>query len=378
MSRHKSALGIAVVAVVLLAPLLSTAPAGADSSPPLSTATATAVAGPLDALIAQAKTAFGESYAGADMTLDGVVLHVKGAAASLPSTFQRERIVPAKYSSTELQVAQAALSSNYSTLKAQGIVLGEWGIDVAGNTAYAKVLLTDSRLTAAEAADATRSASGQSDLEFSILDKLPVSTSRTSDGIPHYGGAKISSTALSCTSGFYWSDAHMMTAGHCGPVMTIWTSGTYSYGTTTYSAFYNHSNPNRQDWSALALNGSGTGRFYISDLGSLHVASYFTGSQAGVTGIRTSGAVTGDYQVGSGNVTNVDISVTYSGVGQVDHLNAAQCLSNPGDSGGPVYVSAGSGEATAAGIISGRSGDTTCYYAPIYQIIAQYGGAPSS
>ena len=41
-----------------------------------------AVAGPLDALIAQAKTAFGESYAGVDMTPDGAVLHVKGAAAS--------------------------------------------------------------------------------------------------------------------------------------------------------------------------------------------------------------------------------------------------------------------------------------------------------
>lgn len=286
---------------LLLATLILVLPAtsaGADSSPPLPMAKAATLAGPLDALIAQAKTTFGQEYAGADLTASGPVLYIKGAATSLPGTFQKAKIIPAKYSFVELQVAQAALDSNYSTLKTQGILLGEWGIDVARNRVYAKVFLTDSQLSAAEAADAIRTASGQSDLEFSTLDRLPVSTSRTSDGTPHYGGAQISTTDNTftnyCTSGFYWSDGHMMTAGHCGPVMTIWSSGSYSFGTTTYSALYNHSSPNRQDWSAIALSGTGAGRFYISALGSLHVASYFTGTQAGVTGIRTSGAITGD------------------------------------------------------------------------------------
>lgn len=375
MRRHQSTIGFAVATAVLLVPLLFMAPTGADASPSLPAAQA--IAGPLDALMTQARTTFGDAYAGVDMTADGPVLHLKGVVTSLPNSFQQVRVVPAKYSSVELENIQATLNSNYSSLKAKGVVLGEWGIDIANNRVYAKALLVYGRLTVAESADATRLASGESDLEFSVLDSLPVETSRTSDGVPHYGGATISSTTLSCTSGFYWTDAHMMTAGHCGPVTTSWTSGTFPYGTTSYSAYYGHSNPNLQDWSAIQLNGSGTGRFYISALGSLHVASYFAGNQTGVSGIRTSGAVTGDYQVGSGNVTGVDINVAYNNGVTVNHLNSAQCLSNPGDSGGPVYVSAGSGEATAAGIVSGRLDNTTCYYAPINQITAQYGGAPA-
>lgn len=110
--------------------------------------------------------------------------------------------------------------------------------------------------------------------------------------------------------------------------------------------------------------------------GGVHVDFfYYTQYQQGLSGIRVSGAVSGETFVAPGNVTGTDLTVN-TAIGQLNHQNRANCAANEGDSGAPVFTVTPQGQIVAAGIQSGTTNDTTCFYTPVKVIIDRFGGAP--
>lgn len=208
---------------------------------------------------------------------------------------------------------------------------------------------------------------------------------RWDDPAPRWGGAGIwRDDGASCTSGLYWQNPwwpnvpQIMSAGHCGPRFTQWQNNAGHWGGTTWNGLDNGGTA-RIDVSSIEPNGGGQGYFFVGPAngnGGVHVDFYYTQYQQGVTGIRTSGAQNGERFVPPGNVTGTDMTVNLNIGGQAHHVNRADCFVVLGDSGGPVFTVTPQGGIVAAGVILGRTSDTTCYYTPVKAIIDQFGGAP--
>lgn len=168
-------------------------------------------------------------------------------------------------------------------------------------------------------------------------------TARTADTAPHWGGAKISSSGASCTSGFTvrgktTGNRYSVTAGHCGPNGTVWNSGGYAFGQTAGRSGY-------PEYDQARIAGSTySNSIYTDGIDNFDVRTV-TGANDGAVGdtVCVSGAVTRSIC----GITIKSLSATYCD----DPSRPATCstylmrgrrsddrvIARKGDSGAPVY-----------------------------------------
>lgn len=166
------------------------------------------------------------------------------------------------------------------------------------------------------------------------------------------GAEPILSTAGRCSAGFNVTDgktAFILTAGHCGPVGSIWfgsNRGSNQVGRTVSQSFpggdyslVQYVNGQQPDAPNLVAVGNGQG-------------IRITGTAPASVGQRVfrSGSTTG---LRDGQVTALGATVNYP-EGTVTGLIETTVCAEPGDSGGPLVS-----EGLAIGVTSGGSGDCT-------------------
>jgi hypothetical protein len=261
--------------------------------------------------------------------------------------------------------------------KASHATLSEWYPDLVTD----KVVIGFTKVTAAEKA-AVRAEYGATarviTVPIAIADIGKVrpgtvhpSTSRDADSAPWYGGDEIDFDGdWSCTSGYDFSTNLMSTAGHCGyDPETFYNDGTF-YG-RTYAVQWGNGRIDMQ-----LMNGStdlpyiwaGPGGVYPEPVsGSGGVAQgghYCTG---GYMTVQSCSAVVEAIDVCSvesddftgTNVNVCDLDKAYSSNGSV--------ISQPGDSGGPVYTASSVDDPYAVGTISaGEDNDTVTFWSDMY------------
>lgn len=345
------------------------------------TQSAVAVPTPGEELARLGLSLFGKDYAGIDFIKGEPRLLVTRASALDVAQFGHPlKIV--SHSLAELQTAHEILDREAPRLLAEGWPLQSWGVDVAANRL--SISLRENSLNRGlallnwELYDLFGSMPFV--IEFSTAPFVAANGTRTSDYSPHNNGAKISGPGATCTSGFYWTSGRMATAGHCGSVGGSWTSGTNTYGSIAVNGL-NISGTNRLDVAFLSLSGSGQGWMFVGSPSSdtaVHVTKYYPGIQSGVTGLRISGAMSGETSYGGGAVLGVNLTVILDPAtgSRAYHMNSMECTAQIGDSGAPVFDIGSDGLYIAAGILSGFSGHV-CYYTPINYISSLMGGNPA-
>ncbi|WP_128374463.1 S1 family peptidase [Streptomyces cavernae] len=184
------------------------------------------------------------------------------------------------------------------------------------------------------------------------------------------GAEALLSTAGRCSAGFNVTDgktAFILTAGHCGPVGSIWFGegrGSDQIGRTVSGSFpggdyslIQYANGQPPDAPNVVAVGNGQG---IS----------ITGTAQASVGQRVfrSGSTTG---LRDGQVTALNATVNYP-EGTVTGLIETTVCAEPGDSGGPLVS-----EGLAIGVTSGGSGDCsrggTTFFQPIGPALQQLG-----
>jgi len=316
-------------------------------------------------------------------------------AAEIPGWFDGIAVRPVSFSKAELQAYKDRLDALVEKLTAPGVTppgvtLASWGVDVPSNSLAVAVVgdpVVAKDVLAAKLANPAKDARAVP-LSVSQVNELPTLASRTASYQPHWGGARIYTPVGSqyeiCTSGLPWvknGGGYITSAAHCGTIQSPWQTDAGTYGTAWFS-MKNQLGTNRTDVAILTTDPPNTGGslFYVGPPGSngaVYQGYYFPSVQTGVYGLRTSGAISGEQYRGGGNVLLVDRSVYYGpSHGTYHHLNLAECSVVPGDSGGPVFAVGTGGSIIAAGMIAASNGPNQCWYTPVNQIIATFGGTP--
>lgn len=352
--------------------------------PPASAETATPKAAPWDDLEAKAIAKFGDRFAGISNAEDANRVLVKSdPEAPLPALFEGKQVKNVEYSLKELEAYQARLGEAIPDLNKVNVRVALAGVDRTNNVLTVDVVGVekDRRRVEETLLDLLGS---RAPIAVTFVEGLLKTSSRTSDFAPHWGGARITSGGNTCSSGLSWVNSggqgRIMTAGHCAALLTSWSTNAGVYGVSVWNGLNNSGN-NKTD-SASLDPGSAQGFFYVGNPtsnGGVRVGFYYPGEQNGVSGIRTSGAISGENQlIGNGSVLQTGV-LGQTPSGQLSYgLTIAQCKSQGGDSGGPVFVVSG-GDIIAAGTIVGQVAgfeNTKCAYVPVTRIIQQYGGSP--
>lgn len=350
--------------------------------PSVSPRVAEAVRSPADDLERTARSLFGDRFAGLSAVDSELTVHVKGdVSGGTPNTLDGHPVVLERYSWGELDDAKVRLDLDYQKVQDRGFVLASWYVDIAANALRVDVVAEGARVEDAEAAIA-EVVPGIA-LVVVPVEGLAIPTARHND-TAGWGAAKIVSTQT-CTSGFGWrnqyGDDYMLTAGHCSltsPAIWMNGSGSAAYGWQTWNGL-DGASPWRNDIAVMtSVNGWGP-FFYIAgptNNGGVRVTTFYSGSQAGLGGIITSGAATGEYQVSPGAVVAQNVTVT-NGYGTINGLTIGQCYAAAGDSGAPVYRVGTGGTIELMGILSGSARglpNAECYYTPTSIILAHHGG----
>jgi streptogrisin C len=361
------------------------------------------VEGPLEGLERAGREAFGADYAGTWRADDGSV-HVAvagGAASAAPTSLRADVSDPTAETATEatVEVVEHPLAeiesfrarfdeAGEAIITDGGVRLASWWVDPAANAVRVEVIGTEADLPAA--AEIIARYVGEGPLQLEAVTGGAVPTSRTNDSDPHNGGTKIYNPFGTCTSGLYWfkapSTLQMATAGHCVLAYSFWITTADWYGVTGGSwNGMDDSGSDHVDAAMITLLSTGQPYFYVGGPSSsslVYVSHSYAGSHSGLTGLRTSGAITGETQSGTGTVRSVNSTVAfYDGNGNYTDtrygLNRADCWVQAGDSGGPVYRILTGGYIAAMGVIVAGLEDIgdQCYYTPVATIIAKYGGA---
>lgn len=274
-----------------------------------------------------------------------------------------------RYSLAQLEQATNTLASDQEQLAVDGIQLGEWGPDVESNRV--EVSLRRPAQNAQRILD-QRYGSG-----MIVVSPTPAPAAirydRFSDSPPFYGGDRITSGGVLCTSGPSMRDGsghtYALTAGHCGSVGTVWSTHGIRFGTETKRSFSN----NGLDTAAIATS---AGPYVWRNGGS-------TARQSGEAYPLVGGSVCADGSV-SGEVCgvkiqNVDICVKFADGITTCHLDqgfrGSINVAQSGDSGGPVYDSPTStGLVYIAGtIVGGFNSNQGVWYQEIDRIDSAFG-----
>ncbi|ROO61121.1 streptogrisin D [Micromonospora sp. Llam0] len=169
------------------------------------------------------------------------------------------------------------------------------------------------------------------------------------------GGERISAGSSYCSAGimmadYFTGDQHVVTAGHCTAAASTWSVGGSPLGTSWGTHYPGDDFGFIRSSGTVPLVGeikvhSGTADVQnIGSVSQLLLNSY----------INRSGATTGARQ---GRLTAVNVSVRYTSGHVMTGMFKTTACAEPGDSGGPFYVSIPFIGTTAYGLTSGGSGN---------------------
>lgn len=337
---------------------------------------------PADELEQAARASFGARFAGISAVGGELTVHVKGGQSfAAPSAFEGRPVELEERSWGELDAAKVRLDQDYKKVEERGFVLASWVVDIASNALKVEVVTERERLKEAEAVIAELVPGIP--LVVVPVEGLATAAARHND-TAGWGAAKIVS-GQDCTAGVGWVNQYgnqlMITAGHCSVTTpAIWLNGTGAgYAWQMWNGL-DGTAPWRNDLAALTSYNGFVDAFYIAgptNCCGVTVSSWMSGSQAGATGIRTSGAATGEVQISPGAVLEENLTINFSW-GLVYGLTYADCYAQPGDSGAPVYRVKPGGTISVMGILAGSpagaAASTKCYYTPTSIVYAHHGG----
>jgi hypothetical protein len=268
-------------------------------------------------------------------------------------------LTPVQHSHEELDAVRAKMRSDKAWSLAAKNVIVQDNVDLKRNIVAIGVTAITPELTA-------QAARTFGDLAYLyVTHRLDRAVSRDLDTPPLKVGARIWSATSGCSSGFVirnltTQEKRMVTAGHCGPLGTAWTTGTgAAVGTTVARTF----GPGLLDVSYIG-GGSYLSWMWVgtptSGVG-VAVGGYYT-SLVGRK-LCTDGATSGE--VCTGTVTAIEICHTFSDGIETCRLDdmtsdGTFTMTRPGDSGGPVITPPGLDQ--VAGIIIGGGGTRTLFH----------------
>ncbi len=180
------------------------------------------------------------------------------------------------------------------------------------------------------------------------------------DHLPWSGGDRLNYSGGFCSSSFGVHDSsnhyYVVTAGHCGT--RVFSNGSNTVG-STHTLLLSSGGYDEQSVTVTSSEG-----FVYSGCGTCTNGVSIVGHDDGVVGeaLCFDGSVS--LQSCGANITAQNQCVHFTNGDYTCHLTLAvsgtlSCLSQPGDSGGPVYFLDSSTTATAAGIIIGQGADCT-------------------
>lgn len=236
-----------------------------------------------------------------------------------------------------------------------------------------------------------------------LPDAAPPYPSRQTDVQPYFGGDRIYrlfvdsngvTEIFQCTVAYEWSSTQdwMSTAGHCGPTGTIWNQGYYDPSSNTlYNTGYMGRNYAVQ-WGDNEIDGALMDNYQNNASWSPYI---YTQLQSGLSVVgMVSSLAEGEDVCFDGSTTNENCSGILSQVNicteisdpatgdiynvcGIDVANSSNdtVISQPGDSGGPVYQYLNN-NANAAGIISAESNNgTEGLFTDLPRFRQQFGGS---
>ncbi|WP_369191528.1 S1 family peptidase [Streptomyces sp. R08] len=328
---------LAAVGGLLLGGAMVTQAAMASESPGTSAATLSAPQTPADkgsALVAKLGSA---RTAGSWVDTGGrtvVAVTDEKTAAEVKKAGAEAKVVP--YSMNVLKSAAGTLSS---APKVPGTA---WAMDYRNNRVLVEA---DSSVSTAGWSAMTKVAKG---LGASV--EMQRTQGKFTTRIN--GAQPILSTGGRCSAGFNVTngqDDFILTAGHCGPVGSIWfanNQGDQQLGKTVSDNFPG------SDFSLVQYAGGSAGD-------GADVVAIGNGSGVTITGLADAAVGEKVFRSGStsglhdGEVTALDATVNYP-EGTVTGLIQTTVCAEPGDSGGPLFANG-----IALGVTSGGSGDCT-------------------
>lgn len=338
--RRRTTGAIAAACGLVLA--AAAAAPGADAAPaaPLSAAEAAAVAGALGA-----DDTAGTYYDGAAGTAV-VDVTSKAAARRARAAGAVPRLVD--YSSAELDSAGNAV-------RGLGLRGTAWAASPVGD----RLVVTADRTVTAAGLARLRAATARFGGAVRIERSAGRFTPLLSGGDAAYGGGYRCSVGFNVHRG---STGYLLTAGHCGQVISSWYADPYQFvpiGPTVGYTFPGRDYALVQYTDPYLVHPSAVGTQAITRAGSAYVGEAVS-RRGSTTGVHT------------GTVTALDATVDYGDGDVVGGLIETNVCAEPGDSGGPLY--AGS---TALGLTSGGSGDCTSggttFFQPVSTALAAFG-----
>lgn len=302
--------------------------------------------------------------------IEAITHHARRGASAKPSLPGVEVVANARNSLRALNALQDQLTARHHDLAEQGVLLGEWSVDVRSNKVHVGVI----GLTA-EARDILLTTFGEDKLE--VVESTPLGTmSRYQDSPPWQSGNLIASGSIACTTGFNFytnGDYYLSTAGHCGA--GAWYNGGRYIGSSRLVSFSNYGYADAQ---LITPAGLVAGDVYVRANETAPVVSYTANSQQAVgSSICVDGAYTGE-------VCGVRIISTNSCYYLLDDgivmcgLTTAQSPSRAiqhGDSGGPVYAHVNGGLSAYGMLVGGDSTGTRLIYTPVQNVMATFRAA---
>ena len=387
--KWKTQMGVAIVSVLALVAGIGAMPslAGADDSAvakvkpsaaprpaPLNPDPVQRAAVELDQ---QLQAAFPNSYAGLEISHDqlGVIVHVVDSGRADLEAFATRTIdalraqgwslehadfVRAEVSLGDLKKGVESLKASIDVLREEGVTVTSFGVGVQSNHVEATV----EHLSG----DAEQKISAVVRTRAQISERgFAQAASRLADSPPWYGGDRIATSSSSCTSGFSFMNSSggtvNSTAGHCDGtsshnatfaqngggygVTVAWSRCSGCAGDAELISTY----PNSADGFVWQTNSS------YAPVSAVETQTQFPG-----TLMCTDASFTN--QVCQATITNSNSCVLFSdGVttcGLVAATKVGSTISQPGDSGGPVYNRNANGSVTARGLITGTPCTGAC------------------
>jgi hypothetical protein len=347
----------------------------------------------LPALISVLQSEYPEYYGGigTDQKDGGIVkvVIVPGAPSAisqlisgdLPSDAKID-IVPGRYTLTQLTDAANEITSSRGSLLADGAVIIGVGVDQMGNVVDVSTTSSAHAVTASLLA-----AKFGNEVSLSIDDSVAEPANRETLGTYMIDGDHIhaSPSNENCTAGLatvtpdghYW----ITTAGHCGN--GDWYEGGVKFGTEHKNLWANNTYCDCETIGPVTntqANGRPSNAVYDTSTADFYVTAFsgVVGDESAGNIVQFSGASNGPTgHLVSATITNTVYSFPYTGSYTVNGLVRAVTLSGTviaGDSGAPVYNTAGGNSVRADGLVSGIAGNSVLLYSPTWEIASPTAG----
>jgi streptogrisin C len=303
----------------------------------------------------------GSDYAASrfDAQSGKLVVDVSNASrvADVTSAGAVARVV--EHSAADLNAAQSKLEQGSASMPKS--VTG-WYVDGVTNSVVVEVY-------GSQAAAASWAKSLGADVRFTKVSEQPKTLWNV------IGGQAITTTAgARCSAGFNARSSsgarYVIDAGHCGNLGGTWSGPGGTLGTVAGSSFPGN------DYSRINVSSTAAVSTALIDRYSSGSDVTVAGSSGGSVGaaVCRSGSTTGWH---CGTITALNATVTYA-QGAVRQMIRTNVCAEPGDSGGSLVTSPGSGtRVTALGMTSGGSGNCTSggttFFQPVNEALSAYG-----